>query len=488
MRGVSRRCWPVMPFLSTNGRERRYRALGQSCFLLAALAGAPSGAFAQPVPESPDLATAEEMDIPADLPGHERGDRVREPAKPAEPPTSEPAPTDPARSEWFGGEPLWTWSAATGDWGGARTWLTDHGIELAASYTLDWSGVWSGGVRNTASTRSLFDANATFDLATLAGLQGATLFFDYYSTDGRGGWDDSGDYHGTSNIQTGDNLDQIAELWWEQKLFEDIVRFKLGKVDANTEFAFAGDASGEFMNSGAAYSTTAFFVLPTYPDPATGAVLFVYPTKRCYLGGGFFDGSASAGKNTGRLGPHPLFHGDEFFWICEAGFTWKEFGGLGAGRLAAGAWHHTGDFARFDGGDDEDGTAGLYLVGEQQLVERQGLDEDSDPRGLFAFAQYGHADEDVSDSGNHLGAGLVVLGTCSARQDDAAGVYWSWTDLSGVEGSGYDGDESVIELFYKVQLTPWVFVRPDLQFVFNPSGNPEIDDAVVGAVRFEISF
>jgi len=41
-----------------------------------------------------------------------------------------------------------------------------------------------------------------------------------------------------------------------------------------------------------------------------------------------------------------------------------------------------------------------------------------------------------------------------------------------------------IELFYKAQLTPYIMVQPDLQYIVNPGG--ENRDAFVGGLRFEV--
>ncbi len=44
--------------------------------------------------------------------------------------------------------------------------------------------------------------------------------------------------------------------------------------------------------------------------------------------------------------------------------------------------------------------------------------------------------------------------------------------------------ETNIELFYKAQLLPYLTIRPDLQYVANPSGRYR--DALVFGLRFEV--
>jgi porin len=461
--------------------------------LLAMIAGTASSAYAQQeasASEESAIAELNEMTPPQDLPGHETGPRKagEESSTDTTPAEHEPAPVLPEERNWFGGKPWWEWDAATGDWGGVRTTLEDHGLFVAGSYTFDWSSVWSGGVKNVASTRSLFDLNLTLDFERAFELHGGTLFFDYYSTDGRGGSDDVGDFQAFDNIQTGRNLDQIAELWYEQRFFEnDRLRVKFGKIEANSEFAFLDSAAG-FINSSAAFSPT-MAGFPTYPDPATGVVVFGYPTDWWYIGGGFFDGATVDGYPTGYRGIEHFHSDDEsdsWFWIGETGFTWDEVASLGRGRVSAGFTYHTAEFETF-AGETEDGAGSFYAGIEQQLT-RRGDDEELAEKGLYVFARVGCADEDVSEASFHAGAGVSILGTFSTRDDDEAGVYYSYVDLSDADGAGFDDDEQSIELYYMFQATQWLTIKPDLQFIFSPGGDSTNDNAVVGMLRFEVTF
>lgn len=419
---------------------------------------------------------------PIDLPGHEKGKRTR-PPEPAVPPLEEPAV-----SEWFGGEPWWTWSGATGDWAGARRSLEDSGISITGSLVLDWSSVLAGGIQQRSATRHLLDFNITFDLETIFGVQGATFFADFYSQAGPNASDNAGDFQGFSNIDLDDDVDQLAELWYEQWLFENAIRIKVGKVDANSEFAFI-DAAASFINSSPGVSPT-ILGLPTYPDPATSVNVFAYPTEHLYLGFGLYDGAQAVdGVATGRRGPRTFFgddRSDDFFLIGEAGFTWDGAAAWGPGRFAVGAWHHTGDFETFGGATDE-GTEGLYVLLETHLGSPPPGGEDQ-AQGVSVFFQYGYADEDVSDAKHHFGGGLSLLGTFLGREQDTAGAYLSYVDLSDADGAGFVGDETALELFYKFQITPFISVQPGLQIIWNPSGRDDIDDAVIGAVRMELTF
>lgn len=452
--------------------------------------------------------SVESISDPPTLPGHPRDPRGGPPRRhdpdeelaqrSREPETSE----EPALRDWFGehGRPWWEWEHAAGDLGGFRTGLEDAGLSLHVSYTLDWSTVLSGGVSRRAATNSLLDVALEANLETLAGIPGGTAFLNFYSTDGRG-QGKAGEFQTWSNAETERNVDQIAELWYQQALFDDRLRFKLGKFDANSEFAFV-ESAGEFLNASAGFSPTiAFF--PTFPEPATGLAGFFDIAPWLYVGAGVFDGAAGDGFRTGGSGPATFFSDDEssdWFIIAETGARWDALDGnaqgawLGRGRAAFGAWTQTGTLERFDGAT-QSSTRGFYLLAEQQIWASQGgasPEPDADPagadRGLWFFFQVGVADDEIADVGKHFGVGLSLLGTFPDRQDDAAGVYFTWADLSDDPGAGFDADESVLECFYRLQLTPWISVKPDLQVIWNPGGDSSIDTTVVGGLRFEIVF
>jgi len=423
-----------------------------------------------------------ELAGPGDLPGREPGARVRPAPQPV------PAePTEPSESarEWFGESPYWEWSRATGDWAGARTGLEDVGLTFAGSYTFEWSSVWSGGVRNRASSRSLLDLNLTLDTAAAFGLPGGSAFIDFQSSDMRGGPEDTGAFMASSSIETGDNIDQISELWYQQLFAEGLIRVKAGKIDAGLEFGYT-TAAENFLHQSNVFLFTNGLV-PTYPDPAMGALVFVSPTDHVYIGGGFFDGSLSEGVHTGRLGPKPLFDGDDYLWIAEAGLTWETLGSFGPGKVAVGGWGHTGEFEKPDG-TFADGAGAGYVIFEQRLLARENADPQGDggDGGLIAFISAGFADGDVSDAQTQVTAGLTLIGTFEGRDDDAAGVLVTWLDLSNRRG--FVENETALELMYKLRLTPFASIIPSLQYIANPSGDPTIDDAVVGVVQFEVEF
>jgi porin len=388
--------------------------------------------------------------------------------------------------EWIGGAPWTDWTRITGDWRSARTWLEEQGIEVGANLTLDWGANWNGGLRNRSTVMSMPDFNVALDLEQLFGLPRTLVFLDFYQTEGRGLSGDVGALQGVSNIENF-NTSQVAEAWFET-WFGDSVRFKFGKVDFNSEFAFSEVAS-EFINPSPGITPTAQWG-PTFPNPATSANLFVMPSESTYVGVGVYDGAGAVGINTGSQGFSGFFRDDEsdaYFTIVEAGAGWTGGNSWGSGRIAIGGWYHGERFDRFDGGTERGASGGYAIL--DQIVWRENPEDAEDLQGLGFTAVVGFAGSaDIVNVPLHLQAGVVWTGAVEGRDDDAIGLLITYAELSDAQGSPYQGAETIFELVYKWQLTPAVILRPDLQYVMNPSGDPTLEDSLVGMLRMEIVF
>lgn len=386
--------------------------------------------------------------------------------------------------EWIGGAPPWQWTRLTGDWGGLRTELEERGIELAGGLVWDWSAAWRGGARNRATLGALLDANLTFDLERLCGLPRTIVYFDAYSIQGRDPSDDVGDIQGFSNLQAPDT-EQLAEAWVETWVSEQ-VRVKFGKVDFNSEFAFT-EEGGEFVNSSAAITPT-IVGYPTYPDPATSLDLFWTPNEFWHIGLGVFDGAGAYGVRTGRHGLRGFFDdddGDAYLTVFEIGHGWIGGQRWGSGRLAIGGYHHSAHFDRFDGGTQH-GASGAYAVLDQR-VWRENPTDAEDGQGIGLMAYVGCGDANVAAIARHVEVGATWTGALDGRDDDVFGLLVTHAVLTDEAGAGFDGDETAIELFYKLQLTPALSLKPDLQWLLNPGGDPTLEDALVGTLRIEAS-
>ena len=52
---------------------------------------------------------------------------------------------------------------------------------------------------------------------------------------------------------------------------------------------------------------------------------------------------------------------------------------------------------------------------------------------------------------------------------------------------GTEQSERTFELSYRALISPWLALTPDLQYVLDPSGNPELEDALILYLRTEVT-
>ncbi len=384
----------------------------------------------------------------------------------------------------------------TGNWGGVRSSLKESGVSISVENVFEYSGVIDGGVNQTDSHRNLFTADIEIDTEALFDLKGGTFFVQFLSvTAEKGGSGDAGDLQGYTNIESENSLDTLYEFWYQQVLFNGRFRVKIGKVDANSEFAYVAplkevSAACEFTHSSAGFQPS-IAGFPSYPNSAMSVNLFITPydgdETQLTFGYGLYDGAAGVdGVSTGSRGPSSFFSSklsDDYFHVAEGQFAWDEAGGLPGGSLSVGGWLHTGDWDTFSGGV-EDGTAGWYATIQQQLTAP---DEENRGRGFYLFGQYGHSDDSVVEVGQVFSAGVLQNGLGDFRPDDLLGVYASYADLSDDAAAGFEEDELAVEALYRFTITSAVSIQPGLQYIFNPSGDPSVDDAFVGQLRFIIA-
>jgi porin len=187
------------------------------------------------------------------------------------------------------------------------------------------------------------------------------------------------------------------------------------------------------------------------------------------------------------MGPATLFDGHSLFIVGEVGARWT-LPGARAGRLGFGYWGHTGTIDRLDGSGTVGGTNGPYLSFDQTLWKKNPDDSD-DKQGLGLFLLAGYANPNVSLVNAQVSGGLQWTGLISSRPNDVAGLGAGVLCFSRTPGTGLDEDsETTVETFYRVQISPWLYVQPDLQYVHNPGGTSSQHDALAGTIQAMIDF
>ena len=95
----------------------------------------------------------------------------------------------------------------------------------------------------------------------------------------------------------------------------------------------------------------------------------------------------------------------------------------------------------------------------------------------------------------YFDAGLVYTGLIPTRDTDRLGLAFAYGQLSSgasevptFRDSYGDGCQMVLEATYQAQITPWMTVQPNVQFIISPGSQLSHDNTVVlggsVAIRF----
>jgi porin len=370
----------------------------------------------------------------------------------------------------------------TGNWWGLRQRLQVAGITVGATLLLEGFRNFQGGIDTAhAVGATTFDLNLALDTDKLLHWHGGEFYVDMEDHAFR---NPSTALVGDLQIFDKQNSPpylQIFEMWYQQKLFDDKIRVKIGKVDANTEFSVI-DNGLAFIGSSTQVSPT-IFMFPTTPDPMPSVNVFFTPNESYYASFGAY--YANRSDRFGDLVDDPAkIQPTAFgtFLIGETGLKWHAVPILGqAGNLKVGAWGHTGTFTRFDGAQ-QDGTYGYYAILNQTIWQPKG--EPDNGRGVRTFLEYGGTESDINPIDRHIGGGITWTGPIDARTNDIIGFSPQYAHITPQAGLPHPY-ELALETFYQWKLSPWAFVQPDLQYIVHPGGTHP--NALVATLRLQIS-
>lgn len=254
-------------------------------------------------------------------------------------------------------------------------------------------------------------------------------------------------------------------------LWDEAVRFRLGKQDINTEVLLM-DSAVDFIQSG--FGLSPAVGLPSYPDPTMAAVALLQITESVEFKLGVWDGFGDGGS-WGFSGNEVVLTVGEL----EIEYRLPRCGAPGTIALGA-AYSSPGEIPE----GSLPAAHGFYIQLEQ-VVYREPSSTRTVPQGLALFAQYVPSYSDgappVPDLPKDAVGGLVYRGLIDGRDEDVAGLGVSWAKLR----LGGSNQETVFEAFYKARITSSLSVQPDTQYIATPSGIYR--DSLVAGVRFELA-
>lgn len=378
--------------------------------------------------------------------------------------------------------------------------------DLAVSYVADLSANVSGGLERGAVALGNLDVMLRLDGGPLLGWEGTSLFLYGLGNHGGGVTDLTGDAQVASNIEAPTGI-RVYEAWIQQNLRGSRLSFLAGLYDVNSEFDVLPEAA-VFLNSsfgiGAEFGASGLNGPSIFPVTSLGARAQWHPSHEWYVQAAVLDGVPGDPTDPGATAIQ-LSTDDGVLWVAEwgylrhsdrAGVTGEPELGRDhihpdlSWRVAVGGWGYSRAGEEIDTGRPVDSRPGIYL-----LTEVYPYREDSGNQGLSAFARVGSADGRINRFGTYTGFGLTYTGLLPGRDADVAGLgvaaAWNgdaWKESLRARGIPVTDGETTVELTYRVGLTPWLVVQPNVQWIMNPNTDRRISDALLLTTRVEMGF
>jgi porin len=416
------------------------------------------------------------------------------------------------------------------DCGGPRKFLEERGIEFFGGYTAEVWGNTTGGIERGAVYTGLLDFGTNLDFEKLVGWKGASFSTTWLWLSGRDVSEDKvGNFLTVSSI-AGFNTLRMMEMWFQQNLLDDKVSIRLGQITTDSEFLIT-DYGAAFINGTFGWPALASMNLPSggpgYPQGGPGVRVAITPVKWFTYQAAATEGDVFAQEVNRHGFDWRLNRKFGYFLINEAQFRWNhEDDEMGlAGQLKLGAWFHTATFANASGDGSTWGDSSYYAILDQQLFRepstaapaevtskdakavtptdgkstaksfKEPVHLEKSAQGLGWFGRVGFTPQTQNFVGFYFDTGLVYTGLLPGRDDDVLGIALGYADLTtGAaqtlfdEGSRKAGYEAVIEVTYDAQITKWLHVQPDMQYIIRPGGTGDYGNALVLGARIAVTF
>lgn len=395
---------------------------------------------------------------------------------------------DAAVEQWWGGQYL------TGNWFGWRDRFSDAGVQVALTYAADILGNPTGGINHKVRYFHNIGLDLLFDLEKLIHLPHGDFHFAVSQRTGNSLSDeDIGNLFNVAQVCCQPTT-QVVTIAYEQQLFDERLGIRIGHLSMGDDFVTSPlywqyVTSGINGNPGALFYNVPF---TAYPDASFGFRIRGKPLSWLTLQIGAYNGEVDDGAHAGNL----RFNLSDGVMVLSEVRTHYKLGGVSLalpGHTTLGGYYHTGPFQRLDmPGEMEHGNGGLYLAVDQ-MVWRFG--SAAGARGIEPFVVLvGAPVADINLFPFSFNAGVVLRGPIAARPlDDIlfgivyGGISSAQRQAQRASGQPLQDFEMVLEWSYILQLTPWLQLQPDIQYVIKPGATGDIPNALVLGAQIAVN-
>jgi porin len=360
----------------------------------------------------------------------------------------------------------------------------DTPVAVSGRYVVDVVAVAQG---EEAGGYVLHNAElaAEADLDALLGAQGLTAGAHLLANFGGRPNDGAGTLQGINNIEVGAARAKIYEAWLEQSL-ADGVSLRLGLSDLNADF-YQNDAAALLIAPAFGIGSELAATGPNGPSifPSTALTARL----RVALGEHGYARAAIVNARAGVIGDPDGVD----FAMRDGALLIGEMGTTHGGKIALGLWRYT------DRQDDiHDVTLagtpvqriaqGAYLLFDRQIAGDQ-------DRGMHVFGRAGISEGRTTPFAGGVQLGVLMTGVTPGRPQSqlSFGVQYGtlsrgFADELAATGFYAGSHERGVELSYQDQLTPFLRVQPDIQYIRRTFASDGSRDVVVLGLRLIAAF
>lgn len=347
-------------------------------------------------------------------------------------------------------------------------------------YTADYMAPVGGGLDDHGAFVDNALLTFTADLQQLAGIRGGRFEVRILNNSGGNPNDHAGTLQGVDNIEVTDQGLRLYQAWFEADV--GAANMRLGLYDLNSEF-YANDSAGVLLAPpfGIGSELAATGVNGPAIFPSTALALRMRAPLSAHADAKF----ALVNAHAGVLGdPHGVDFSFEDGVLLIGELSWT-----GDLHASVGGWTYSDLQA-----DIRDPAVRHKAFGAYVTLEHQAWGEEGGVRNAQAFARIGLSDGDTTPYDGGWQAGLLVNRLIASRpgSQGSIGIYqgrFGAKQRANLRDAGARASsaETGIEFTVADQVTPWLRVQPDLQFVLDPAGDRDREGAWIAGLRVVIT-
>ncbi|MCK1783147.1 carbohydrate porin [Pseudomonas sp. TNT11] len=393
-------------------------------------------------------------------------------------------------------------STLTGDWDGERQKLADEGIKLTGDYSSETISNLHGGIKRGTRYSQQIRIGAQFDLSKLLDSPDAGRV--QLLVNDRRGHSATEDLLGnrlSSQENYGGEYTRLTEFSYQRNLFSPALSTKVGFMVMGTDFGGMPILTN-FVSAG-------FCAHPL--TMSSGSGWGNYPTA--HWGGELrYDVNPSLTLQTAVFQVNP-----EYNTRSSKAFSMPSNGTTGAilpleaifnndaflnGQYKVGWYYDTSNAPEIGSTQKSSNRTGAYVLMDQAIWRNE-----QDPQSVLRlFGQAASSNAATSPMRRWYSVGLVKQKPFASRPNDSISFGYGRavlnsrtrdvqeakaTNLEDAEMiANLDNGEQMLELNYGAQVTPWLLLRPDLQYYIEPGAfsGKKRDNALAAGLQVKATF